>query len=287
MDHELWEILSHAMYDVARAFPKSPRQTHDTHRIVRVYLWAILNDRPVLWATGRRNWPRTKRPRQLPDQSTMSRRLRDGETTSFLTKLAARLAGRRQPVLIKAIDGKPLIIPKHSSDPDAKCGRGIGGMAKGYKLHAIMGDGAMPLAWSVQPLNVSETSQAHQLIPQLEDEGYILADSNYDSSKLHDTAMDNGHQMIAPRRKPGTGLGHRKHSPHRLRAIHLLEQAPSRFGWTLYKRRREIERQFSGLVSFGGGLQSLPAWVRTLPRVRLFVHAKLIINAARIRRLAA
>ena len=40
MDHELWEILSHAMFDVARAFPKSPRQTHDTHRIVRVYLLA-------------------------------------------------------------------------------------------------------------------------------------------------------------------------------------------------------------------------------------------------------
>lgn len=287
MDHELWEILSHAMFDVARAFPKSPRQTHDTRLIVRVYLWAVLNDRPVLWATRRRNWPRTKRPRQLPDQSTMSRRLRDNETTSFLAKLARRIAGPQQSVLIKAIDGKPLVIPRHSTDPDAGHGRGVGGQAKGYKLHAIMGNSAMPLAWSVQPLNVSELNQADKLVPQLKDEGYLLADSSYDSSKLHDTAMNHGHQMIAPRRRPGTELGHRKHSPHRLRAIHLLEQAPSRFGWALYKRRREIERQFGGLVSFGGGLQGLPAWVRTLPRVRLFVHAKLIINAARIRRLAA
>lgn len=287
MDHELWEILSHAMFDVARAFPKSPRQTHDTHRIVRVYLWAVLHDRPVLWATRSRSWPRVNRPKQLPDQSTMSRRLRAAETTLFLTKLARRVAGTPQATLVKALDGKPLVIPKHSTDSDATYGRGIGGQAKGYKLHAICGRSPMPLAWSVQPLNVSETSQGRLLIGQLNDEGYLLADSNYDSSTLYDTAMAHGHQMITPRRLPGTGLGHRRHSPHRLRAIHLLEQAPSPFGRDLYQRRREIERQFGGLVSFGGGLQSLPAWVRTLPRVRMFVHAKLIINAARIRRLVA
>jgi hypothetical protein len=41
-------------------------------------------------------------------------------------------------------------------------------------------------------------------------------------------------------------------------------------------------------VSFGGGLTSaLPAFVRRLHRVRLWVHAKLLINAARIRRLEA
>lgn len=287
MDHELWKTLSHAMFDVARAFPKYPRQTHDTHLVVRVYLWAVLHDRPVLWATRPANWPRANRPKQLPDQSTMSRRLRVAETTFFLVKLARRVAGTPLPALVKTLDGKPLIIPKHSTDSDATHGRGIGGLAKGYKLHAICGGSAMPLAWSVQPLNVSEAGQAHQLIGQLNDEGYLLADSNYDSDELHDTAVAHGHQLIAPRRRPGTGLGHRRHSPHRLRAIHLLEQAPSPFGRDLYRRRREIERQFGGLVSFGGGLQSLPAWVRTLPRVRLFVHAKLIINAARIRRLVA
>lgn len=287
MDHELWKTLSHAMFDVARVFPKPPRQTYDTHLVVRVYLWAVLHDRPVFWATRPVNWPQANRPKQLPDQSTMSRRLRIVETTLFLAKLARRVAGTPQATVIKAIDGKPLIIPKHSTDSDATYGRGIGGQAKGYKLHAICGGSAMPLAWSVQPLNVSEMSQAHQLIGQLNDEGYLLADSYYDSNKLYDTAVAYGYQLITPRRRPGTELGHRRHSPHRLRAIHLLEQAPSPFGRDLYRRRREIERQFGGLVSFGGGLQSLPAWVRTLPRVRLFVHAKLIINAARIRRIVA
>jgi hypothetical protein len=275
MDRELWKTLSHAMFDVARAFPKSPRQTHDIHRIVRVYLWAVLHDRPVLWATRGRNWPRANRPKHLPGQSTMSRRLRLAETSLFLTMLARRVAGTPQPVLIKAIDGKPLVIPKHSTDPDAGYGRGVGGMAKGYKLHAICDGSAMPLAWSVQPLNVSELNQADKLVEQLEDEGYILADCSYDSNKLHDTAMDHGHQMIAPRRTPGAGLAHVKQSVHRLRSIHLLEQSPSPFGCNLYKRRREIERQFGGMVSFGGGLQSLPAWVRTLRRVPVATGSEL------------
>ncbi len=287
MDHELWNLLSHAMFDVARVLPKSYRQTYDTHTIVRVYLWAVLHDRPVMWATHRRNWPRANRPRQLPNQSTMSRRLRVEETTTFMEKLARRINGPGRSSLIRAIDGKALVVPRHTTDPDAACGRGVGGFAKGYKLHAICNGSPMPLAWSVQPLNVQEIKEAHKLIPQLDGEGYLLADANYDSNALYDCAGECGHQLIAQRQRPGAGLGHHDHSPHRLRAIHLLEDAPSPFGWHLYLRRREIERQFGGMVSFGGGLQSLPTWVRTLPRVRLFVHAKLIINATRLRRLVA
>ena len=33
MDHELWNQLSHAMFDVARTFPRTARQTYDTHRV--------------------------------------------------------------------------------------------------------------------------------------------------------------------------------------------------------------------------------------------------------------
>lgn len=111
---------------------------------------------------------------QLADQSTMGRRLRDDETTSFLTKFAHRVAGSQQPALIKAIDGKPLVIPKHSTGPDAGYGRSIGGMAKGDKLHAICDGSAITPAWSVEPINVSELNQADKLVPQLKAEGYIL-----------------------------------------------------------------------------------------------------------------
>ncbi len=287
MDHELWCQLSHAMFDVARSFPKLPRQTYDTHRIVRLYLWATLHDRPVVWTCDPRNWPRQTRPTAVPNQSTMSRRLRDQQTWRFLERLARRVAGPVQPTLIKILDGKPLVVAKHSADADATMGRGIGGLAKGYKLHAIWGIRPMPLAWSVHPLNVSEVTEARTLIPQLTGEGYLLADANYDRNVLYDQAAACGHQLIAQRQSPGAGLGHIQHSPHRLRSIHLLEWSPSPFGRELYRRRRDIERDFAGLVGFGGGLQCLPSWVRTLGRVRLFVHAKLIINAARIRRRAA
>ena len=40
--------------------------------------------------------------------------------------------------------------------------------------------------------------------------------------------------------------------------------------------------RMSVTVSFGGGLSALPAWVRGLDRVRTWVWAKLLINAARI-----
>ena len=287
MDHELWKQLSHAMFDVARAFPKSTRQTFDTHRIVRVYLWAALHDRPVIWATRRSSWRWRTRPSILPDQSTMSRRMRDWQSWRFLKKLARRVAGPAKLSLIKALDGKPLVVAKHSTDADATSGRGIGGFAKGYKLHAIWGNGAMPLAWSVRPLNVSEITEAHTLIGQLTDEGYLLADAGYDSNSLYERAAARGQQLIAQRTCPGGGLGHHWHSPYRRRSVHLLEHAPSSFGRDLYRLRRQIERDFGNLVSFGGGLQCLPSWVRSLRRVRLFVHAKLIINAARIKRRVA
>lgn len=284
MDRELWRQLSHAMADVARRFPANSRDTYTTQAIVRVYLWAVLHDRPVDWATRPRNWPTSHRPEQLPDQSTMSRRLRRPDTQEFLNKLGRRVSGRHCPTWVSIIDGKPLVIPKHSTDPDAAFGRGVGGPAKGYKLHAIVGRVPMPLAWSVTPLNASESQQAQELIPTLRDGGYLLGDSNYDSNSLHEVAGEHGLQLLAPRRNPGKGLGHRRHSPRRLRCVDLLEWAPNRFGRSLYSRRRDIERQFGGLVSFGGGLQSLPPWVRRLHRVQLFVHAKLIINASRLRR---
>ena len=232
MDHELWSQLSHAMFDAARGFTKLPRCTFDTHCIVRVYLWAVLHDRPVDWATRPSSWTPPTRPEMIPDQSTMSRRLRHSETTAFLQKLEQRLSGGPQRGLLKYIDGKPLPVARHTHDPDATCGRGVGGMAKGYKLHAIWGQGPTPVVWTVQPLNVCEKVQAKALIPQLQGEGYLLADSYFDCGPLYDLAAQRNHQLLAPRARPGAGLGHRPKNIHRLRSIHLLENPFSDFGAT-------------------------------------------------------
>jgi hypothetical protein len=58
----------------------------------------------------------------------------------------------------------------------------------------------------------------------------------------------------------------------------------SDFGRALYKARTAIERSFGHAGSFGGGRGPLPAWGRGWARVRTWVWAKLLINAARILR---
>ncbi len=279
MERELWKSLSSHITAVDRQFSKSP-YTHSVGRIVRVYLWSVLNDRPVDWACRRENWRGVRPPNALPHQSRMSRRLRQQDTEDFLGQLDRRLQEHQEKGLIKMMDGKPLPVARHSQDPDATCGRGAGGPAKGYKLHALYGRSGALLAWQVHPMNVAEPTVARDLIPALSGEGYLLADSNYNRNPLFDLAAAHGHQLVAPRQRPGTGLGHRRHSPRRMRSMAMLE-GPGRFGRGLFTLRRGIESRFGHLCSFGGGLTCLPPWVRTLPRVRLFVHAKILIRAVR------
>jgi hypothetical protein len=50
----------------------------------------------------------------------------------------------------------------------------------------------------------------------------------------------------------------------------------------VYRLRRRIERTFGTLTSFGSGLSPLPARVRHLEGVWLWVSAKLLINGERI-----
>ncbi len=141
----------------------------------------------------------------------------------------------------------------------------------------------MPLAWRVHSMNTSEQSMAEQMIPELQGHaGYLLGDKLYDINKLYESASRVNHQLVAERKCPKAGLGQRKHSPARLRAMELLR---SEFGQALYRVRDGIERNFGGLTTFGGGLAPLPSWVRRLHRVRRWVLAKLITNAVRIQSL--
>ena len=310
MERELWSELSKAVCDVDANWPDSPRFTHRTALIARVYLWAALHDRPVSWACDPQSWDARKRPAAaaaaaaLPDQSAMSRRVRrkgPGGFEAFLDRVAHRLSGSPAALqLVKRFDGKPLAVASHSTDPDAAWGRGAGGLCNGYKLHALWaGNAAFPLDWAVTPLDVDETRMAARFIKrqgEADAAGYLLADGRLDSGPLHRQAAGSGHQLVAPRPrrggprgKGGGGLGHRKEcrDPARVRSIEMLEP-PARinpFGPTLHRQRKQIERDFGNLTSFGGGLGGLPTWVRRVWRVRTWVHAKLLINAARIKRL--
>lgn len=285
MELELWAELSTAICQVQRKWKLNRRDQHPTALIMRVHLWACLHDRPTLWGCQRKNWTAKISPSRLPDQSTMSRRMRREDFQLFFQAMAARLNGRAKDVLLKTLDGKSLELPNHTTDPDAGWGRGVGRLSIGYKLHLIGSENPMPEAFAITSLDICEKQMARRMIKRVKGCGYLLADGHYDASWLYDLCHHHNHLLISPRAKPGTGLGHHYQSPQRQRSIQLLEPpiGSSDFGPSLYRQRSRIERQISQMTCFGGGLGPLPSWVRRIWRVRNWVWAKLLINAARIR----
>lgn len=277
MECKIWKLL----YAVAVKLDKPwGHWKYSTADIVAAYFWCVVNDRPMSWAVDKANWPTRLRPRHLPPQSTLSRRMRTSEAEQLMTEIEntwLAIIGVCT-FFLRTIDGKPLAVSGVSKDKDAGYGRGAGGMQKGYKLHAVWAGGPLPLAWGLAPMNRSEKTMARYLIPSLPSGGYLLADSEYDSNDLYELAHGAGLQLLARKRQKHRGVGHRPQSPYRLRSIELLKKA---FGKAVYGFRRQIERDFGNLVSFGGGLTCLPAWARRFPRVRNWVHAKILINAAR------
>jgi hypothetical protein len=276
MERELWRLL---YYLVSRQDVGWGSWRYSTGEIVVVYLWAVLHDRPTAWAACPENWPPGLHPQPLPTQSTLSRRLRKPGCVLLMTAVEQQLItllclGRG---IVKKIDGKALAVSLVSKDPDVGYGRGAGGKQLGYKLHTVWGEGPMPLAWDLSPMNVSEKRVARWLIEGLPGGGYLLADTEYDANPLYDAAQAEGFQLVAKKRK-GKGLGHHRQSPSRLRSIELLGTP---FGAALYRQRAAIEASFGTLVTFGGGLASLPAWVRRFHRVRNWVQAKLLIAGTR------
>jgi hypothetical protein len=280
MERELWPILYRTLVEVARDFVQKYVQIPGWV-LVAVMLWAALHDRPVCWACDPGNWSTTRlRPGHLPSPATVSRRIHRVGAGLLWRALEQRLYASGQDSLLSFLDGKPLPIGGVSKDREAGYGRAAGCKAKGYKVHTVWSSHPLPETWEVTPINVSEKAAARRLLPQLRGGGYLLADGNYDASDLYDRAQAVGYQLLAPFRKgkkPGSG-GHYQ-SPHRLRSIALMQSA---YGRRLYANRGRIERSYGNATSFGGGLGPLPAWVRGLQRVRTWVWAKLLINAARI-----
>jgi hypothetical protein len=184
MEHQLWrEILG----VLAMPCKRRGKGTYSDKDIVKVWFWAVLHDRPVSWACEPGNWPLQERRWPKPSSSTMSRRLRGAGVRHLLREVEKQVLAPRGQRLFWFIDGKPLMIGGCSKDRQAGFGRAAGGKAKGYKLHAIVsGDGAIA-AWRVAPMNKDERAMARRLLRQAPIQGYVTADSNYDSNELHCT----------------------------------------------------------------------------------------------------
>lgn len=272
MEGELWKKVYKIVMEMAKN-KTIKRATFSNAQIVLTYFWAVIHDRPVYWACKKKNWPIYYRRNSLPTPSTMTRRLRRDEIQQLLKNVEQRLVGMFERSICRYVDGKPLAIGGASKDKEAKFGHGASCICKGYKLHAVSDLNQGFVQWAIRPMNEGEPVVARELVHHLDGNGYLVADTAYDSNKLYDAAAERDIQLVAAR-KSGKALGHRKHSPHRIRSRELLDRP---FGQTLLAARTSIERMFGNLVSFPCGLKPLPHWVRTLFRVEMWVRAKMIL----------
>lgn len=286
MERDLWSVVTRAIKRLAPTRP--PGAVYWDSEVLALALWAALHDRSISWACQRCNWPPQAWRRRLPDQSTMSRRLRRREIVKQLRQLLDLIQHRSESSGILLVDGKALEVSEYSMDPDALVGRGVARFSKGYKLHALIDDRRRILAWRVYPLNKAECVVAQQLLrdasERIQRGALLLADAAYDSNRLHLRASVLGIQLVAPRQRPFRSVARRQH-PSRLRSIQLTEGrgAKNRRDW-FSKVRATIERFFGTLASVGGGMSHLPGWARRLHRCDIWVGAKLVIHAARCAR---
>ena len=277
MDGELARLLYHELFH-HRKLATAPRFHYGDAIILWIHFLAVLDDRSHHWAHDKRHWPLWSRGVPQPSYSQLMRRLKTPAIQSHIDDLNREIRGRLSSTCDKAVDGKPMVVGAYSKDPDAKRGRvSKDAWHRGYKLHAIVDKNGVIDAYAVTSLNAGESTVARQLVPQVDLRGVTLrADANYDAGPLYAAVADAGGRLVAPRRKPGRGLGHRRHHPHRLQAIEEFEKQPSK-GLHHKRHRLRIEQAFGHLTNLPFGLAPLPNWVRRQARVERWVAAKIVL----------
>jgi len=290
MDRETWKrMMDVTRWAVQGVRPSVRSPEYPDLLIVRMYFWGVCHDRPQSWAATPEHYGSVFRPRKLPSVSQFNRRIKTPSVEKILQKVHGRTAqvDRVSPVLF--LDGKALPVNPVSKDREATWGHISGGFAKGYKLHAQVTEDMRIPCWSVTSLHVAEQTVAMVLVDQHPTPGcLLLADSNYDSARLYKAACEAGVIYFTPL-KGQKRVKNNRHHPVTLRqmgearreAVSAWNEHPDlcRFVMDL---RDTIERTFSALTCYGGGLGPLPAWVRTLPRVRRWVGAKIIVYHLRL-----
>ena len=284
MDIVIWRALTAAVRSADQRVPRRGRRPRYSDALVtRMYLWSVWHDRPLCWACNRAHYNRMFRPRQLPSVSQFSRRVKTPRVSEMLQAVNAYLTRTDTPVELAFLDGKPLPISFQSRDPDARVGWATKRFAKGYKLHACAtADGRIP-AFSVRPMNEGEAKVARERLAPVPEAKLILADANYDTQHLYKALGARDQQLLTPLKRIAVNPGPlRRMGPQRRFAIDLHQHLGKGYR-VLLDLRDQVERIFSALTGFGGGLTTLPSWVRRLDRVSRWVTAKIAIYHARLR----
>lgn len=284
MDTEVWHVLMAAVKSADRRVPRTGRRPQYTGAlIVKMYLWSVWHDRPLCWACDRDHYNRMFRPRQLPSVSQFTRRVKTARVTRMLQAVNEYLVRTDAPVGLAFLDGKPLPIGDYSRDPDARDGRGAGRFQRRYTLHAVASLDGRILRHSLHPLNVGEPNTARaELVDALPERVLVLADTNYDSAALYTAVQGRHSQLLTPSKGCSQQARRRQRMGAARRAILELWESQPGACRAILTLRGGIERLFSALSCFGGGLVALPPWVRRHHRVRRWVCAKIAIYHARL-----
>lgn len=273
MEGHVWCMVEHLLLWVEG---KSHRCRYSDREILRVSLWAILHDRPMVWACQAENWNEASRPARLPDPSTLSRRWKR-------PALPKRAYALHEHSVLKlgvssryaAIDGRPLPVGGCSKDPDARSGRSAGGLGKGYKMHALVDLRHVILAYAIRPMNQAEPTVALNLLEQAPARvTRVLGDGAYDSMRLHAAAQAHGRKLYTPLRENRVG---RRKQARRLQLLRLGQHAT---GQRLLQSRNEIERTFGQSSTICFGFKGLPAWARRSQRVFRWIWGKNLLYHA-------
>jgi len=285
VNKDVWRILRGAIRSADRSLPQlGRRRLYSDRLIVKMYLWSVAHDRPRCWACRRSNLRPAIRCAQPPSVSQFCKRLKTARVIAMIDRVNQRLAAPQDPISLAFIDGKALPISESSKDPDARTGRGNGRFSRGFKMHALCDSSDRIRAFRVTPMNEGEPTVAREHLVQHVPSGVlVLADGNYDGRKLYTAIGDRGATLLTPQKKNHrTEAAFRNTSPQRRMAMERWRDEPSRTR-ALYARRGQIERIFSALTCFGGGLAPLPSWVRRIDRVTRWITAKVAIYHARLR----
>jgi hypothetical protein len=283
MDRQIWKVLVCAVRSADRRAARSGRRPcFSDQQILKMYFWSVIHDRPLCWACDRSHYNGSFRPRQLPSISQFCRRMKTPRIAAMSDAVNEYLTRTETPVRLSFFDGKALPISDYSTDPDARDGHGVGKFQRGYKLHAwATSEGFIP-RFSVRSMNEGEQKVARELTDRIERNSLVLADSNFDSRYLYQDVAERGGQLLTPLKGRSTQEKNLKQmGPGRRNALAWWTRSP-RMCEKLLRYRDQIERIFAALTGFGGGLTTLPAWVRRIDRVRGWVTAKIAIYHARL-----
>lgn len=282
MDRDVWVSVMRATRSVGSAgTPRSRPVCYSDRSILRLFIWLVWHDLPMCRVADHAVFGSMFRPRSRPSVSQFCKRLAEPRFAAILELVRRRLTGHVDDAKLLCLDGKALPVTENFRDRDALTGHGGGRFCKGYRLHAMSDDRGRIVEYRLTDMRQQEKNMAFEMLAQVRPGQVILADGNYDSSRLYDAAASRGAFLFTPLKRIGDHpRASTRSSPVRHEADRAWREHP-RMARRVYQRRSAVERVFANLTNFAGGLRGLPPWVRTLPRVSRFVAAKLVIYQAR------